>query len=221
VREGDEARSLAAPEHLAAGETPRLVVVGHLGGDPLDQLMVVDRPARVGCRALVGRPGQDVADEALEDLVYQRPPVDRGDRELPLRDVERLDAEQVPYEVGERARRPRLEACGRHHLVEGRGHGNAREVAVEPCERSASAGPNDARPGDGEGVAFGLPIGPQPVLLLRGGEGRVGDRMGERRDVGDPFSRAVDQLIGRDPLAAERRRRIEEPARGDPITAGP
>ena len=63
----------------------------------------------------------DRSEELVERVVHKRALVERGDARELLGIVDRLDAEQVAHEVGERADRPCLQAGGRRDGVDDRG----------------------------------------------------------------------------------------------------
>src|SRR5919106_904434 len=153
VDESQDLGALLAPEHWPADEPAGLVVVADLRRDLTHPGAVVLGPPLVGARLRLGGPGEDVVDEGLEDLVHQGPPIGRRDRELLRRIVDWFDLQQVVGEVGEWARRPRLEAGRTKHPPQRRGDVDPGEVAVEARELAAVASPDDAgaRPHDGFG----------------------------------------------------------------------
>ena len=155
-------------------------------------------------------------------------PVQRRDLEAVLRVLDRLDAEHVLHEVGERAAGPPLEAGGRRGAVDGRGHGEAGEVAVEAGELGAATGGHHRRPGGQHGVRGVARSSPRrrPTISDRSRcSCSVAGKLSRRTPAANEpvcsthsVSR-VEEVLGPPDLAGQGRRDVEHPARRHPLGA--
>jgi hypothetical protein len=109
----------ATPEERPPGEAGLLVPLEHLGGDLVDPGAVVGGPALARGGDATGAADR-LGDEPLEDLVHERPQLERADLCDLLGIVPLAHVQHVRQEVAERAGRPGLEPARRDGLASGR-----------------------------------------------------------------------------------------------------